>query len=63
MSEIATSGTINNYKSGMALKFNVYDKDFKVKDPGGFDAPTSLRSPWAMGYIGYISETSFISGW
>lgn len=25
-------GTINNYTSGMALKFNVYDKDFSLKD-------------------------------
>ena len=31
-----TSGTINNYKSGMALKFNVYDKDFSLKDPGAW---------------------------
>jgi hypothetical protein len=32
---LATSGTINNYKSGMALKFNVYDKDFSLKDRDG----------------------------
>ena len=32
--ESPTSGTVNNYKSGMALKFNVYDKDFSLKDPG-----------------------------
>ena len=32
----ATSGTINIYKSGMALKFNVYDKDFSLKDPGAW---------------------------
>eukprot|EP00435_Cladocopium_sp_Y103_P051478 s780_g16.t1 len=40
-------GTINNYKSGMALKFNVYDKDFSLKDPGGLLG--------GMGFDGEIS--------
>ena len=45
--------------SGMALKFNVYDKDFSLKDPGG---PWSVRGRRGDG--GNLDEIQglFLSG-
>ena len=48
-----SSGVVNNYKSGMPLKFSVYDRDFSYKDHRQPFIPSTGRAE-SHGMMGFL---------